>query len=244
MTDAPEILQTGGTAMAIPTKDSALVAWSTNFDEKIAASAVTYSLTPAQATSYHTKHVLFLAAYNTLIAAREEGTRSKSQTMAKDEAKTDLLTLGRQLYVIAQSSSVATPIQKTEAGIHLRDTQPTPVPAPNAAPALAVTRVFGHDISISLKDASGARKGRPIGVAGASLFTFVGETAPATTDAGWKAEGNVTRNRVIVQFPESVAPGSKVWFTAFWYNPRGLAGPACTPVGSGIGYEGAMPLAA
>jgi hypothetical protein len=44
--------------------------------------------------------------------------------------------------------------------------------------------------------------------------------------------------------PASVPAGAKVWLTASWINPRGLSGVACTPVLSGIGYEGALPQAA
>jgi hypothetical protein len=48
--------------MAIPTKDSALVAWS-NADTRLTASPVTYGITAPVATQYKTLHDAFLATY-------------------------------------------------------------------------------------------------------------------------------------------------------------------------------------
>ena len=71
------------------------------------------------------------------------------------------------------------------------------------------------------------------------MFSFVGEEAP-TTGAGWNFEGNTTRTMVNVAFPATITPGSKVWFTAFWFNPRALSGPAATPVGTNLPGGAAM----
>ena len=86
-----------------------------------------------------------------------------------------------------------------------------------------------------------ARRGgaRRWGVDGASVFSFVGAAAP-TDESAWKFEGNTTRTVVNVLFPNTVAAGAKVWFTAFWFNPRAQRGPASAPVGTNIPGGGAM----
>ena len=51
----------------------------------------------------------------------------------------------------------------------------------------------------------------------------VGAEAP-TEESAWKFEGLVSRvNKVPIEFPSTVEPGSQVWFTAFWFNARRYA---------------------
>jgi hypothetical protein len=229
--------------MAFPKKDSLLVAFSSNFNDRIVAEPATFSLSAAQAALYTPLHTSFVDSYNAVVEAREAGTRSKSLVQIKDQAKFDLLRYGRELYKLVQASLTVTDANKTLLGVKVIDRSPTPVPAPNAAPEIKVTSVYGRDVRLSIKDASGTRKGRPIGVVGCSLYSFIGPSAPTTND-GWKSEGNITKNDILVKFAESVTPGTKVWFTGFWYSLRGLSGPECTPISAHIGFEGAQPLAA
>jgi hypothetical protein len=65
-------------------------------------------------------------------------------------------------------------------------------------------------------------------------------SANPTEQGDWKFEGNVTRTSMDIVFPPATAPGAKVWFTAFWFNPRLQAGPAATPVSTNIPGGGAM----
>jgi hypothetical protein len=132
--------------------------------------------------------------------------------------------------------------QLIDIGLRPYDPVPTPSPIPASAPILVVVSVFGHDVRVKLKDASGERRGKPSFVTSAQLYSYVGEEPPAGAD-GWKLEACVTRTSIIVAFPSTVPAGSKVYLTAAWMNSRGLTGPACTPVASAIGYEGAMPMA-
>ena len=87
--------------------------------------------------------------------------------------------------------------------------------------------------------ANPTRRGKPAGVDGLSVFSFVGTSAP-TDEANWKFEGNTTRTVVDVLFPATVVPGAKVWFTAFYFNARKQRGPAATAVGTNIAGGSAM----
>jgi hypothetical protein len=106
-----------------------------------------------------------------------------------------------------------------------------------------VTSVYGRQIRLRIRDASGLRRGKLPGADGAALWSFGRPSAP-TAEQIWKGEGNVTKGEIIVVFPKALAPGTKVWFTAYWYNRAALSGPACTPVWSTIGFDDAEPLAA
>src|SRR4051812_29987728 len=103
--------------MAIPLKDSLLIAWGSNFDTKVTANPTTYALSAGQATSFHTAYLAFTTASNLVTTARAAGTTSKLLTENKNVAKTALLGIGRTLYAIVQSSTTVTPGNKEDIGV-------------------------------------------------------------------------------------------------------------------------------
>jgi hypothetical protein len=221
-----------------PTRDSLLVTWANTFASVLSASPATYNSTAAIATAFQTVANDLASAYETCM---EPATRTKGTIAQKNQARQTMKFEARKI-VRAIYANPPTDQQLIDIGLRPYDVEPTPVPVPDEAPLLEIANVFGRSIRVNLKDVTGESRGRPQGVAGAQLFSFVGNNPPAGEDA-WRSEGNVMRNTILVEFPETVPAGAKVWFTACWFNPRGLTGPACTPVVSAIGYEGAMPLA-
>ena len=125
-------------------------------------------------------------------------------------------------------------------GLPSVDVEPSPIPAPGIKPGIAIRKRDENRITIDIfnPDEPNSRT-RPLGVSGAAIFSFIGEEAP-TTEAGWKFEGNTTRMRIDVAFPASVTLGSKVWLTAFYFNPRAMSGPAATPVSTYLPGGAAM----
>ena len=225
--------------MAVPTKDSLLAVYAPNFSGIITASPTTYNVTTAQAAALATATDNFVDAYN---AARAEGTRSKSLTATKTSMKIALLSLLRPLYGAIQASATVTNTQKVNLGITIRRT-PTPVPAPSTEPQVTVVSVTGRTVKLRLRDAANPhRVGRPVGVASATILSYVGATPPAGIGA-WRFEGNVSKTLIDVVFPDTVAPGALVWFTVFWSNRKDEAGPACDPVSTYLQY-GSVSMAA
>jgi hypothetical protein len=214
-----------------PRREAELVTFSGNFKTKITAAPTTYGLTAAQATAYGTKHDAFVAAYT---VAQDPETRSPVNVSAKNVAKVILIAELRLLAGVVQRFPGTTNPMRIELGLPPRDFEPTPVPPPSAAPLLEVKSVFGRTARIRLIDAANpTRRGKPLGVIGASVFSHVGATPPAELSA-WKFEGNTGRTTVDVVFPSSVASGATVWLTAFWFNPRKQSGPACDPVSANL----------
>jgi hypothetical protein len=222
-----------------PRRESLFVPFSTNFKTKITASPTTYSLTAPQATAYGTLHDAFITKWD---VCQDPNTKTKTAVEQKEEAKRLLLVNLRMLAKIVQNSPTTTNAMRIDLNLPQRAAEPTPVPIPGQAPELKVVSIYGHTIRVSLRDSTHERRGRPRGVAGAQLYSYVGTNPPNETE-GWTPQGTVTRSIFDVVFPVTVPAGAKVFFTACWYNPRGMTGPACTPVVSNIGYEGALPLA-
>jgi hypothetical protein len=221
--------------MAIPVKDADLVAWGSNFDQKATASPVTYSLTAAQALSFHTLFETFETAYDALTVAREAGIRSVPLTSAKRQARKDFLVVARQLYGFIQDANTSTVPNnvKEEIGVTPRQ-QPNPIPAPSSAPGIEIETLNGWSVKIRLFDTqTSGRRGKLPGTAGASIFSFVGANPP-TDLSEYQFEGNTGKVVVDLTFPNSLPAGTKVWITAFWFNNRKQSGPMSAPISANL----------
>lgn len=222
----------------LPDRDSALLAWSLNFQTLIVATPTLFGLTAQLATSYSAYH----SAFATDLAACDPSTRSRSAVVAKNEAKEDLKANAKLMVNLVNGTASVTNAQKVSLGIPPR-MRPMPIPQPSEAPNLDVVSVNGWTVKLKLHDStSGSKRGKPLGVNGASIFSYVGETPPSDLSL-YKFEGSLGKTKFDVVFPNTVAAGTQVWITAFWFNGRQQSGPACTPVGAFIQY-GAISKAA
>src|SRR5687768_6902946 len=156
----------------IPSTDGALVTWSANFNALIGASAVSYGLTVAQATSYDLKHDLYAAAFQT---ASDTSTRTPSTVIAKDVARAALVAEARMLARIIQATPSVTAEQKSDLRLTVRDSEPSPIGPPAAAPGISIVSISATAVKIRLQDVVNPdRRGKPAGVAGASVFSYIG----------------------------------------------------------------------
>jgi hypothetical protein len=215
----------------IPSRESDFVTWSANFAAKIIVAPSTLGLVPAQAVGYGALNTAFAAAYAT---ANDPATRSPSNIVAKNMAMEALKENARELARIIQAYPAITPEQISELGLTVRDSGGSPINPPADAPKMDIVSAVVRTVKIRLHDAANpTRRGKPEGVSGASIFSYVGATPPAEI-AAWKFEGSTTRTVVDVEFDPSVASGATVWLTAFWFNPRSQSGPACAPVSTNL----------
>lgn len=212
----------------LPSRDSLLLAWSSNFSTQISATPTAFGLTAAQATAYAALHTAYSTAYT---AAIDPATRTKANISTKNVAKKSLRTSAQDLAKIANAFPTITNAQRILLGLTPRSGTITPVNPPTEAPVMEIVSTNGRTIKLRLHSQS--TKSKPAGVKGASLFSFVGATPPADIDS-WKFEGSTTRTHFEMSFSSSTPAGSQVFLTAFWFNPRSQSGPACTPVSAYI----------
>src|SRR5688572_13214418 len=155
-----------------PSREADIVTWSINFKTKIVATPTVYGLTAPQATAYGTKHDAFVAAHQT---ANDPATRSPSAIVAKDVAKVNLAAEARMLARIIQAAPAVTAEQRSDLGLTVRDSDPSPIPPPAAAPEMDIISAVVRTVRVRLRDlANPTRRGKPDGVAGASVFSHVG----------------------------------------------------------------------
>lgn len=217
--------------MAIPRKDSLLLPYALNFSTRITASPITFDLVAADATALS---AVFTPYQTAMAAIAAPGAKSPSGVATKNAARASMVPVLRELYAKVQASTSVSDANKGLLGVRVRKASPTPLPAPSSKPAVIVKSVSGWAVTVALRDSvDTATRGKPAGVLGAAVFSFVGE-APPSEIKQWKFEGNTGQTTVVVEFDPTLAAGTRVWITAFWFNPAKMSGPACDPVGTNL----------
>lgn len=214
----------------LPSREGELVTWSANMSALLAADPVIYGLTLGQATDFATLQTAYADAYT---IANNDSTRTPASIVTKNDAKEALINGPggiRELVDIIQAFPGTTNTMRANLQITVRDTEPSPIDPPASAPVLEVMKVWGRQVTVRIKvTADSETRGKPEGVAGATVLRAVGENPPSNEE-GWKFVGNTGRTSYTFNLPDTVEPGSKVWITAFWFNPRKQSGPGATPV--------------
>jgi hypothetical protein len=205
----------------IPATDDGLRSWAENFSEKITANPTSYGLDAAIAAEYAATVDEYVTA---LAAAQNPETRGGSTIFAKETVRGELVSKSRQIGQQVTRTITVTDQQRYDLGLTVRDDEPTSVPPPNQGPLMVLKGVTGRTVRVRLKDITGERRGKPAGVAGATILSYVGESQPESASQ-WQFQGSTSRTTVNVEFPVTVPAGSKVWVSAFWFNSKLESGP-------------------
>jgi hypothetical protein len=222
---------------SIPVRDAELLSWSGNVESIITLDAPHYNLVPDRIATFSEKRTAFA---DDLQKASDPLTRTSVTIMAKKLSRDALMAEARQIVRTIESAPDVTDEDRRALAINVKKA-PTPVPVPAEAPEMDILSVTGNTVRCRLHGPQASRRGKPAGVAGATVYSFVGETPPADVTQ-WRYEGNMTRTTFAVTF-DGATPGQKVWLVAGWFNPRQQRGPLCPPVGTNVQF-GTLRLAA
>lgn len=180
----------------------------------------------------------WIAAYPAHVAAQAaaEGARQ-----SKDAARAALERQIRPITNFVQTYPATTNADRAEIGITVRDTAPTPAPAPSSRPLALIDSGQRLTHQLRLVDESTmtsgrggrARRARPRGVDRAEVFvalTTPGQPAPpppsaAGNDPGaYRYIGSVTRGETTLTF-ESAKGGMQAHYLSRWVSTSGATGP-------------------
>ncbi len=222
----------------LPGSEDGLIGFGLNFKSKINLAPTTYGLTAAQSTLYGTTYDSFVDAHT---VANNPATRSPMNVQLKNDAKKGFIDQSRLLAGIVQRFPGTTNAMRIDLMLNPR-VVPGTIPIPAMSPTILIKNVAGRVVGLRLIDASQpTRRGKPPGVDGATILSFVGETPPENlTD--WELQGSTGRMIINCVFPTTVAAFAKVWFTAYYFNPRKESGVACAPISTFLA-AGAIPQA-
>lgn len=221
----------------MPTTDLGLQAFADNFSAKVTLAPTVYGLTVANALSLGVS----LNSYSTSLATQgNPATRTTVTTNEKNVRKEALTAELRAFARVVQACLTVTDAQRISLGLPVRDTEPTPVPAPAVSPQMVLVSVTGHTVRVRLRNAqSPDSTARPANVAGAMVFSYVGATPPTNVDA-WAFVANISKTTVDVNFEPEVASGATVWILASWFNSKMQTSPAASPITATLGGGYAM----
>lgn len=205
----------------LPARDADLDVWALNFSTLITAAPATYGLVAADATAisnaFNSWHAAFLAATN-------PSTRTQGTVATKNIQKANLLTVVRGYAATIRANRAVTDANKMNLGLHVRDTQPTPIPPPVTRPVLAIARLEQGAMQLRATDeATPNRRARPVGSAGMLLFRAIG-TAPVNDPGDATFLTFVGKTEAMSTFAPA-DNGKVATYFARWTNSKGEVGP-------------------
>lgn len=209
----------------IPTKDSELDLWAANFSTRITATPLTYGLTAGIATAiaalYATWHTAFLLATNPV-------TRTEVTVAAKDSAKGAMVPQLRLYSQQVKANVAVSDANKTDLGIHLDDTIPTPIPPPSTIPIVTIVGNGPGTMELRFADsATPTKRTKPPGATGLLMFRNIGVAAITDPELA-RFDGLFGRIPVNQTF-EAGDVGNVCTYFARWCNAKGEEGPWSNP---------------
>jgi hypothetical protein len=221
--------------MAIPRRESELVTWAQNLSTRLNVSPLVFGVPVATAALLETRTDAFVAAYE---LAANDATKTRGVVAAKNDAKRLMRQTITDVCRLVEGTATVTDQQKYDLGVTV-PVQPSSIPVPANAPGMEVLKVEGRRVFVRFFDTTNPSvRRKPAGVAGVALFSHTGGEVAPTDPGAYKFEGQTTRMTAIVEFPSEVTPGTRVHLTGFFFNPRGMSGPACQPISTNIEFGG------
>ena len=213
--------------------------FSNNFSAVVSISPADFFISAQASTDLVAANAAFGSAYT---ATLDPSTRTKVSIQVRNAAALTLVNMLRFLVSSIGNNPQITDVQRTELNIPIRK-RPVRRPAPTISPDIDIVERGGTMVRIRLHSASlTPRRAKPDGVAGAAIFTFVGATPPQILTE-WVAWGVTGKTMNDIEFDPALPAGTKVWFTAFYYNSAG-SGPGAEPVSTVLAGGSTMRLAA
>lgn len=230
----------------VPEKDAVLWVWGKSLVNGLlagpggAGGAGGYGVPDAAAEALRQAYEAFAGAFE---RANHVETRTLGALAAKDEAKRLFVIEVRRVSKLVQAFAGVTDEMRQDLRLAMRGAggRSPRVGRPVDKPMLVLTgdrRALGDERRVRVRLlGAGKRGGRPRGVKGAAVFSYVGDVVPGDLK-GWRWEGATTARETVVEFDEALEPGTTMWVTACWTNGRGELGPAGDQVGERRGFAG------
>lgn len=214
----------------LPSTESGLCAWALSFSGLITANPGTYGLMASDAAAIAGVVGDFDDA---LTRATDRNTKTQGAVAAKDSAKAAMVAVLRHYAQVIKMNEGVTNEEKTNLGLNIDDTQPSPIPAPTTQPICSIIGATPLQHTLRFADsATPTKRAKPDGVIGLELHYYIGDTPPVSPDAAGgttKFYGLATRQPFAVTL-NPADKGKTATYYCRWITRTGLVGPWSTPV--------------
>ena len=214
----------------LPSKDQDLLVWGQNAGPKLTATPLAFGITAPMAVSFNSALDLFS---DNLAISSNPSTRTRETIAATLDSKKAFKAEAREVARVINAYPPITNAQRLSLGLTPRKGEASPINPPTISPILKIKKTEGRLMTLQLVSPDSDRRSKPEGVAGASVFAFIGSAPPADMEK-WIWFGSTTKTTCEIEFAPTVPAGAQVWLTAFYFSPRSQPGPACTPVSAYI----------
>jgi len=206
----------------IPAKNSQYQAWLLNFSTVITANPSNYGLTSTDAAT-------IAAAYNTwhtaYIAATTPSTRTSATVAAMATAKASSLITARTYAQIIQNNAGVSDTNKAAAGLTVRATGRTPIPAPTNVPILSIAALQVGVSQVAYRNsANPTSKQKPYGSIQIQYVYYAAPTTPPVDGDAATNSAIATKSPFLFTTPTGDA-GKTIYMFARFQTRRGLTGP-------------------
>jgi hypothetical protein len=208
----------------MPRPDGNFSAWANHYYEAVKKFYDSQGLDPDLLTPLMKALETWNAQYPAHVRAQAA---AEAARQAKDAARAALEKEVRPVTNFVQGYPKTTNADRAEMGITVRDTSPSPAPAPSSRP-LAIVDVGGrltHQLRL-VDESTPTRRARPAGVLGAEVWVkLVDADSPAPTDPAALTFLTMTTKPSFRAEFKAGEGGKTAVYMARWVNTRGEKGP-------------------
>jgi hypothetical protein len=203
----------------IPSKDSELAPWASNFTKKVSANSTAWDIPAAEIGALQVANVEFAR----LQGEADSPDRTSVIVEERNESRQRLVALIRAMVGFRLQNPVITDYERIGLGLHVHDTKPTSIPVPSTRPELDIDVVDFRRLKVLFHDMGSESRAKPYGVNGAVILYALLDAPPAGITALGRS-ALATRTPYILEFTEEER-GKTVYIAMCWQNKKGERGP-------------------
>jgi len=203
----------------IPNKNENMVTWMDNFQATVDANPMAFGLSDADIAAIDAAIEALDAAWAPMTSS---STKTKAVVAAFNAQRDATMQVVRPYATVISQSQAITSENKSAAGVTVRKTTRTPVPAPSTKPLLTLISMIVGAITMQYRDATTpTQKGKPFGVVGAEVWINIG-TAFATDPSQCSYYGLMSKTPFALAY-DTGDSGKKITIFARWATKGCLA---------------------
>lgn len=204
----------------IPQSDADFNNWIVNFAAQLTADPTAVGETAATAAVMQADADAWEVAYQ---AATDPATRTAPTVAAKDNARFSAEQTSRPIAIRIRNNAAVTDAQRSDYGLTIPKTVPTPIPAPTSFPILGLRKATPGAQQLQYQDSDlGTGKAKPFGAVGIEIFRSVG-TVAATDPAQATYYATATKSPFTTSFAAE-DKGKICTYFGRWVTRSGPAG--------------------